>query len=151
MYSQEQSSAVKQKFWISFGRYMHPVLSAEGNKINWINYRTGIKSVYCKMDATVKNAYIAIEITHKDEAVRALYFNKLKALKQPFKEILEESWIWEPGFVNESGATVARACTYLQNVNVHRESDWPAIISFLKKRIIAIDRFWQENKDVFEM
>jgi hypothetical protein len=30
------------------------------------------------------------------------------------------------------------------------EGDWPAIISFLKPRIIALDEFWENVKPGFE-
>jgi hypothetical protein len=43
MYSKDQASQLKQEFWTAFGQYMGPVLSAEGLRTNWINYKTGVK------------------------------------------------------------------------------------------------------------
>jgi hypothetical protein len=41
-------------------------------------------------------------------------------------------------------------CT-LQPANIFKETDWPAIISFLKPRMIALDAFWANHKFIFEM
>ncbi|TVP42967.1 MAG: DUF4268 domain-containing protein, partial [Mongoliibacter sp.] len=38
----------------------------------------------------------------------------------------------------------------LADVNVMEKDDWPAIISFLKPRIIALDAFWSNIKPAFE-
>lgn len=54
MYTREQISQLRQEFWTTFGQYMSPVLSAEGGKINWLNYKTGIKHLHFKMDADKK-------------------------------------------------------------------------------------------------
>jgi hypothetical protein len=35
-------------------------------------------------------------------------------------------------------------------VNIFHEADWPAIISFLKPRIMALDEFWEIAKNVIE-
>ncbi|MFA6277828.1 MAG: DUF4268 domain-containing protein, partial [Pedobacter sp.] len=64
MYSKEEASKTRQQFWITFGKYMKPILSAEGLPINWINYKTGIKNIYFRMDAEQHKAIISIEITH---------------------------------------------------------------------------------------
>ncbi|MFA6248901.1 MAG: DUF4268 domain-containing protein, partial [Mucilaginibacter sp.] len=49
MYSKDQASQLKQAFWTAFGQYMGPVLSAEGLRTNWINYKTGVKHIYFRM------------------------------------------------------------------------------------------------------
>jgi len=37
----------------------------------------------------------------------------------------------------------------LKEVNIFDTNAWPAIISFLKPRIIALDKFWSLVKDGF--
>ena len=56
MYSKSEASQLKQEFWTSFGQYMSPVLSAEGEKLNWINYKTGEKDIFFKMKANNKKS-----------------------------------------------------------------------------------------------
>ena len=57
MYSRQEASILKQEFWTSFGLYMNPVLSSEGEKINWVNYKTGEKGIRFKMHADNRSAY----------------------------------------------------------------------------------------------
>ena len=54
MYSKHEASQLRQEFWTPFGRYMQPVLSSEGERVNWINYKTGAKHIYFRMDAGTK-------------------------------------------------------------------------------------------------
>lgn len=150
MYTQQEASAMRQRFWTSFGRYMSPVPSSIGSKVNWINYRTGIKFISFKMETSRNAASIAIEISQQDQAIRQLYFDRFKALKNELEKITGEKWEWEPDSVNVGGTLVARIYATLKNANVYIENNWPEIISFLKDRIIALDRFWNEYKEVFD-
>jgi hypothetical protein len=61
-----------------------------------------------------------------------------------------ESWEWEKEAVDEYGSALKRIGKRLEGVNVMNEEDWPAIISFLKPRIIALDRFWANVRYGFE-
>jgi hypothetical protein len=49
------------------------VPSAEGIKINWVNYHTGLKDVYFRMNAGQRSAAISISIEHRDHSIQALY------------------------------------------------------------------------------
>jgi hypothetical protein len=151
MYTQQEASAMRQKFWISFGKYMSPIPSSTGEKVNWINYRTGIKFINFKMDTQGDSASIGIEMSHKEIEMQELYFNHFKTFKKALEEILEEKWEWQLNAVNESGNTIARIYTILPGININNENDWPKIITFFKNRIIALDKFWNEYRDIFEM
>ena len=52
MFSKQESSQLKKEFWTAFGLYMKPVPFAEGEKNNWVNYKTGEKHLAFRMDAT---------------------------------------------------------------------------------------------------
>ena len=151
MFTKQQASQVREKFWISFGKYMSPIPSSTGDKVNWINYRTGIKSIQFKMDAGEMGAGISIEITGKDITSQELYFNHFKTFRKPLEALLEEKWDWVFSGSTAADEGTARICKKLENVNIHDENDWPAIITFLKIRIIALDKFWNEYKDIFDM
>lgn len=151
MYSQQEASLARQKFWISFGRYMSPIPSANGEKANWINYRTGIKFLNFKMNVDNEQAYVGIELTQPEEQERILFFNHFSTFKKPLQEILGEDWTWEARTRNENGQQFARIFTTKQPLNLYKEDDWPAIISFLKTRMIQLDKFWTEYREIFEM
>lgn len=150
MYSRSEASRIRAEFWITFGQYMKPVPNAEGIRINWPNYRTGVKHIYFRMKAESNFASIGIEIAHKDEELQELYFMQFKELNNLLKNSLEEEWDWKLHEVNEVGQPVSKIEKVLHGVNVMEESDWPEIIGFLKPRIIALDEFWDNVKPGFE-
>ena len=119
--------------------------------MNWINYRTGIKFINFKMDATATDAYLGIEISHPDAILRELYFNHFKTFKKALEEISGKKWMWEEIAVNSSGNEIARIYIKHDKLNVFEESSWPSIISFFKSGIIKLDEFWNEYRDIFEM
>ena len=150
MYSKGEASRLRQEFWTSFGQYMSPIPSAEGIKTNWINYKTGIKDVYFRMNADNKKASVAIEITHKDAGIQALYFEQFLQLKNAFQSAVGDGWIWALHTPDEWGKTISRIYIEEDGVSVFNKSDWPKLISFYKPRIIALDEFWSSARYAFE-
>jgi len=150
MYSKQEESLLRKQFWTSFGQYLAPVRSAEGVKINWINYKTGVRFISFKMDVFNGEAYVGIELSNPDLDKQRRFFDQFKFLRPELEETLGEEWIWEEA-VNFEGNIMSRIFTTLPKVSINRESDWPQLISFLKTRIILLDKFWLEQKEIFEM
>ena len=150
MYSKQQASLLKQSFWTAFGRYMAPVPGADGNKINWINYKTGVKHFYFRMDVTNQQASIAIVVTGIEEPTQQSNFQKLIQLQPVLREKVGEVWDLQESVTDDHGRKIALVIKSVKGVNVFDEASWPAIISFFKPRLIALDAFWCEVKDLFE-
>ena len=150
MYSKEEASKLRQQFWITFGKYLKPIPSADGLPINWINYKTGVKNVFFRMNAEQHQAVIAIELTHGDEETRNQYLEQFKALKLLFAAAVNEEWDWEESTSNEFGVPMSRISKTLNDVSIYNQQHWPELISFLKPRIIALDQFWVDVKPIFE-
>ncbi|MBW8687510.1 DUF4268 domain-containing protein [Chitinophaga rhizophila] len=151
MYSKQEVSKLKQAFWTTFGKYMKPILSADGEIISWSNYKTGIPGISFKMDAGNNQAGISIVISNTDITQQTAYYDLFRSHKTMLATTLEEDdWQWQPGTTDEYGRTVSVISKQLDNVNVLRSEDWPTIISFFKPRIIALDQFWSMAKYAFE-
>jgi len=150
MYTREQASQIRKEFWTTFGNYMSPIKSAEGLNINWLNYKTGLKYVYFRLDADKRNASAGIEITHPDEGIQELFFEQFEELKSLLHNYLNEEWEWILHTSDENGKTICRIYKELTNVNVFNKEDWPKLISFFKPRIIALDEFWCDAKYSFD-
>ena len=150
MFSRTETSQIKQKFWTAFGLYMKPIPFAEGEKNNWVNYKTGVKDIVFSMDATANLAIISIELCHRDTDIQQQNFEKFVALKTMLHDTLGEEWIWSKKIVDEAGPNISSISIMLKNVNILNKSDWPNIISFFKQRIIALDLFWSLAKVTFE-
>jgi hypothetical protein len=150
MYSRQQASELRQAFWTALGKYMQPILSAEGEKVNWVNYKTGEKNIYFRMNAGNRSSSIAIEITHPDIELQQLYFEQFVQLKTLLHSALNEEWNWQLHFNDENGKVISRIYKELNNVSLFNQNDWPALISFFKPRIIALDEFWSSARYGFE-
>lgn len=149
MYTRQEASLIRKKFWTSFGQYMRPVVGANGELINWLNYKTGIRHLYFRMDTTHSGVSIAIELRQTDTALQQQYFEQLLQLKIVLNQTTGEEWDWQLHQQDEDGSIVTRISKSLNGVNMLSEADWPVIISFLKPRIIALDSFWMDVKDEF--
>lgn len=149
MYSKDQASQLKQQFWTTFGQYMGPVLSAEGLRTNWINYKTGVKHIHFKMQADSKQASIGIEIAHPDLELQELFFEQFLTYKTLMNSFLPEPWEWQLHTADEYGKTISRICATLSPVSIFQQDQWPQLISFFKPRIIALDEFWSDAKYAF--
>lgn len=150
MYSREESSIIRQEFWTAFGKYMSPVPSAEGLKINWINYHTRIRDVHFRMDAGPQSASIAITLEHRDAGIQELYFEQFLELKALLHSALEEEWTWQQHVTLPDGRIISRISKELPGVSIFNKDQWPDLISFFKPRIIALDSFWGNARYSFE-
>jgi hypothetical protein len=150
MYSRAELTKIRTEFWIAFGQYMKPVPNVQGRRINWSNYKTGIKDIYFRLRAERGFASIGIELGHADSELQELFFDQFKALKNLLGGSLQEEWEWKLHQENEWGQTISKIEKTLPGVNVMDREDWPKIISFLKPRIMALDEFWDNVKPGFE-
>lgn len=150
MFTKEEKYQLRKGFWTAFGQYLNPVLSADGLKINWINYKTGIKHVFFRMEADKNFARIAIELSHPDEGIRELFFEQFLEFKVLFHNTLGEEWTWELEHRDDYGKSSGLIYKDLYTASLFKKEDWPELISFLKPRIIALDEFWTDVKDTFD-
>ncbi|TCJ13769.1 DUF4268 domain-containing protein [Flaviaesturariibacter flavus] len=150
MYSRKEASELRQAFWTAFGQYMGPVPGAEGEKVNWVNYKTGEKGIAFRMDADKRTASVGIVLSHKDAGLRQLYFEQFQQLKSAFDAAVGEEWDWLPEAYDDWGAPVSKITFSREGLNIFRKEDWPELISFFKTRIVALDAFWSEVKYFFE-
>ena len=126
---------------------MKPVPGANGEPVNWLNYKTGIRNIFFRMDADQQKASAGIEIRHTSDADRIHYYNQFAALKKLLQQATLYKWNWQPAVADENGLLISRISQVLDNVNVLNEADWPAIITFLKTRMMALDAFWEMVKE----
>lgn len=150
MYSKSEAAALKREFWIAFGSYMKPIVNADGQTVNWVNYKTGVKNLFFRSDVTNKKARLAIEISSANFESRELLFNKFISLKNIFDEYVFGEWIWVKEAYDEHGKGISTIYIEKEGVNIFNKNDWAVIISFLKQHLISLDLFWCMVKADFE-
>lgn len=149
MYSKEQASAIRQEFWTVLGKYLSPVPGANGEKINWINYKTAVKDIHFKMDADNKKATVRIEFNSISPELKNKHYAVFLTLKNEFEQ--GSSWIWQKEAFDAHGKQIACIYRELAAVNIFQKEHWPGLISFFKDHLIRFDKFWHGYKDVLEM
>jgi len=150
MFKRNEASQLREEFWTTFGQYMRPVPSAEGMRINWINYKTGIKDVYFRTNADQHSASVAITLEHRDPDIRELYFQQFEELKTLLHSAVEEEWEWQYEVRTKESRIISSIYKELTGVSIFEREQWPELISFFKPRIIALDQFWADAKYTFE-
>ena len=151
MYSKAEASFITQKFWTSFGIYMSPVPSATFEKVNWVNYKTGIKGIIFKLDAIKNTASVTVEIFLKDTMLQHQYFEIFNNFAAELQKIGVNKWVFQKDYFQENKGFVSLIAAELKNVNVFKEDDWPTMISFLKQYMLGLDKFWASYKPAFEL
>ncbi|MEJ7557677.1 MAG: DUF4268 domain-containing protein [Pedobacter sp.] len=149
MYSKDEVATLKQEFWTTFGQYMALETSSAGLRVNWVNYKTGIKHLYFKMEADGKKARIGIEMNHTDLSMQSLLFEQFQEFKSMLRDHLDEDWTWELHTTDDYGKAISRISTAVYGLSIFKREDWPALISFLKPRLLALDNFWNDAQDSF--
>lgn len=150
MFSREEAYKLKEQFWTKFGKRMKKHVSAEsGQGINWVNYKTFVNNINFRMEANNKFASIEIEITHRDETMRAIFYEQLTEMKNYLHNILREEWIWEEHAFNEQGHAISRVYTQIDGHNVFVNDNWNRLAQFFELRLVRLDEFWADAKETF--
>ncbi len=148
MYTKAELSRIRSDFWTRFGQYMSPVPSAGGDRVNWVNYKTGVRPIRFTMDFTKQSAEVWVEITITETDKRKLLFHTFSSLWQ--QSYPSADWISFEETVKDNRLMSAFKSS-LDTADIFQQETWPDAIAFLKKRITLLDKFWSEHRETFEM
>ena len=149
MYDRETVRNTKSLFYTSFGKFMKNECSKSGLRVKWINYQTGIKQLFIRLDADNKNARFCIDIQHKDIDIRELQYAQFVELNKLFTAISDLNWTWSKNFTNENSNQCCRISTEIENFNIYDKANWKIAFDFYKKSLIHFDEFWYDYKELF--
>lgn len=102
------------------------------------------------MHADANNVTLQIEITHPDLAMQKACFEQFLTVKNMLHNQLGEEWDWQLHSQDEVGKIISTIGTSISGSSIFEQEDWPTIISFFKPRLIVLDDFWYNVRDVFE-
>ncbi len=149
MYNKNTIKKTKTEFYTSFGRFMAKHRSLQGNKVNWINYNSGVRHLYIRLEANQKSAIFSIDLQHKDEDIRELFYEQFLALKTVFHQTMGNELIWIENHKNETENELSRIYIELNNINIYDKSTWKKAFKFFEEYLLKFDEFWAEFKDLF--
>lgn len=138
MYSKEESQRLKREFWIDF---------AKKYPRKWVLYDTKIKDFSFKFYVDNKKAQVLIDIEHKNDDKRILYFEKLESLKNILEDDFVKDLVFEKNFVLENGKTISRVWVEKTGISVSNKNYWAEIFDFFHEKMHQIEMFYLEYGD----
>jgi hypothetical protein len=138
MYSKEESQRLKREFWIEF---------AEKHPRKWVLYDTKIKDFSFKFYVDNKKAQVLIDIEHRNDEKRIVYFEKLESLKSILEDDFVKDLVFEKNFVLENGKTIGRVWVEKTGVSVSNKNYWDEIFTFFNEKMHNIEMFYLEYGD----
>ena len=138
MYSKEETQRLKREFWVAF---------AEKYPRKWVLYDTKVKDFSFKFYVDNKKAQVLIDIEHRNDEKRTIYFEKLESLKSILEDDFVKDLVFERNFVLENGKTISRIWVEKSGVSVSNRKYWDEIFDFFNEKMHAIEMFYLEYGD----
>ncbi len=138
MYSKEETQRLKREFWVAF---------AENYPRKWVLYDTKIKDFSFKFYVDNKKAQVLIDIEHRSDEKRQIYFEKLESLKNILEDDFVKDLVFEKNFVLENGKTISRIWVEKSGVSVSNRNYWDEIFDFFNDKMHALEMFYLEYGD----
>lgn len=138
MYSKEENQRLKREFWIEF---------AEKYPRKWVLYDTKIKDFSFKFYVDNKKAQVIIDIEHRSDEKRIIYFEKLESLKSVLEDDFVKDLVFEKNFTLESGKTISRIWVEKTDLSVSNRKYWDEIFDFFFEKMNALEMFYFEYGD----
>jgi hypothetical protein len=149
MLSKEEAKQYRIDFWSHLASQMDKMRNPHGTKVDWMNYNTGIKHIYFRMEADEEGARLCIDIQFPEPGLTALYyeqFTEYKTLIEGFLKTLE----WKQKHDPWNGKTVSRLFVERKECHLFNKEDWDKMHLFLKLNFGKLDQFWCEYGDAFK-
>ena len=148
MFSRDEAKALNERFYTLFGTYMRRHQPQAEEARQWLNYRTGVKNIFFRVEATGKAALASIDLQHPDEGVRQLFYEQF----QEFQKALESHTgplIWDQAYSLNNGRVISRIYQKQEGISLYREEDWHQIFPFFEKYLLGFDAFWADFREAF--
>ena len=138
MYSREETQRLKREFWVAF---------AEKYPRKWLLYDTKIKDFSFKFFVDNRKAQVLIDIEHRSDEKRKIYFEKIESLKNILEDEFIKDLVFEREFYLENGKTISRIWVEKLDVSVSNRNYWDAIFDFFNENMHAFELFFYEYED----
>jgi prolyl-tRNA synthetase len=151
MYSKEEVKKLHLKFWELFGKRceIHPQLQDRRRK--WLLHRTKIKGVALRFEVGRKNAKVILELGHRNEELRLKGYEILERYKAIIEAGFENGLTWEFYHQREdSQQEVCRVYAILENVDIHRQNQWPDIYNFFIENMLLLEENFLAVRDILK-
>lgn len=139
MFSKQEAAALRQQFWVIFGKSFPR---------KWILYNTKIKDVSFKFYANNKQALVCLDIESNDEIKNQLLFEQLESLKNFLQQNYIPTIIFDANYTLENGKIIHRIYVqYQQNFSIYNKATWQGAYLFFYQTMSQFEQFYLEYED----
>lgn len=149
MLSKEEAKELRIEFWNKLENQMDKMKNPHGSKVSWMNYNTGVKHLYFRMEADEEGARLCIDLQFPDQGIRELYYEQFTEFQNILNDLFKEMQ-WHPEWDHWNGKRISRIVIEKDCCNLNRQSDWDKMQLFLKLNFKKLDEFWCDFGDVFK-
>ena len=149
MFTKEEKRNFNKEFWTCFGVFMKKHNQKYG-RVKWANYNSNVKDVYFRLSMDTSKAEFAIEVQHKDDGIRELFYQQFLELKKLIDTNIGDGLNWEELSFNSYGSPISKISVVLENKSIYNKDDWTSVFHFFEKRMAGLHDFWLEFNEVFK-
>ena len=150
MFSKAEASAWNERFYTAFGVFMRKHEPVADYGLKWLNYQTGVKDVFFRVEADKKGGRVSIDLQHPDEGLRELFFEQFVEFRKMLESYLQTEMIWEQEYTLPNGRIISRIYVEKMGLNIYKEDDWRDFFEFFETYLTRLDAFWADFKLFFE-
>ena len=147
MYKKEELKFLNTQFWDEFKTFMAKHKSNSGKRINWLNYKTNIDSIYLRLETDKNSVRVCFDIQHKDAEIRSIIWEQMNELKKVLTDEMG-SGNWNDKAFNTTLPEFCRISWELNDVHYLNSNDKEKIFLFFEDKLISFDRFYDTYQDI---
>lgn len=147
MYKKEELKFLNTQFWDEFKTFMTKHKSNSGKRINWLNYKTNIDSIYLRLETDKNLVRVCFDIQHKDAEIRSIIWEQMNELKKVLTDEMG-SGNWNDKAFNATLPEFCRISWELNDVHYLNSDDKEKIFLFFEDKLISFDRFYDTYQDI---
>ncbi|MEX1001352.1 MAG: DUF4268 domain-containing protein [Crocinitomicaceae bacterium] len=149
MIDKEVAKTLRIEFWSHLENQLKKIRNPHGSKVNWMNYNTGVRHLYFRMEADEEGSRLCIDLQFKDPDIRALYYEQFEELSDQLEKRFK-NLEWHPQWEHWNGKTISRLAIEKKGCSLYNKDDWDKMHLFLKINFKKLDEFWDEFGEVFK-
>ncbi|MEX1191510.1 MAG: DUF4268 domain-containing protein [Brumimicrobium sp.] len=148
MFTKEERKALHSEYWLRFKSFISSSRSVNNRRINWLNYPTGLKEIYVRLDINQERASFSIDIQSKDEGIRSIIWEQFLELKKVLENEMQIPGTWSEEVFNKAGQQISSIYWNLENVSIYNQKDEEKVFQFFKDKLVRFDRFYDVYKEI---
>ena len=140
MYSKVEVKALRQLFWISFGKSFPR---------KWTLYNTKIKGLEFKFHFDKKSAMVCLDIDDTIER-RLELWKKIQLLQAVLLENYLPNALFEEIYYIDQDKDISRVFVLLEGVSINNKNTWQQTMEFLSLSMNQFESFFEDYNSVLE-